>query len=244
MANSLLISSVSLPLVSPNSHQRLSCKASLPVSAASRLFLLQRLLISKKGTVISSQSSPEKHIPFAAHMLSGLLLSYLLLGDLGKFSIARAAGFGQDSSSEQQVAPRKGTCATCLGVVDETLGACGGTPNCVSTFDDSVQKDNAWQLQANGREIEQVFEAAIGQVHRDGPPELDVTGFWLVTDDRWNCLYHRLGNRFRNAGYRSVEDCDIRVSSKCSQDTLLGQFYLLKVWIACGRSHVKELACA
>ncbi|KAL2610554.1 hypothetical protein R1flu_029127 [Riccia fluitans] len=36
----------------------------------------------------------------------------------------------------QQPEPSKGSCATCIGVVDETLGTCNSTLNCVSTFDD------------------------------------------------------------------------------------------------------------
>ncbi|KAG6545525.1 hypothetical protein Mapa_013127 [Marchantia paleacea] len=36
-----------------------------------------------------------------------------------------------------QPEPSKGSCATCIGVVDETLGTCNSTPNCVSSFDDS-----------------------------------------------------------------------------------------------------------
>ncbi|OAE25430.1 hypothetical protein AXG93_2818s1070 [Marchantia polymorpha subsp. ruderalis] len=35
-----------------------------------------------------------------------------------------------------QPEPSKGSCATCIGVVDETLGTCNSTPNCVSSFDD------------------------------------------------------------------------------------------------------------
>lgn len=35
-----------------------------------------------------------------------------------------------------QVEPGLGTCATCIGVVDETLGACNVVANCISSFDD------------------------------------------------------------------------------------------------------------
>lgn len=35
-----------------------------------------------------------------------------------------------------QEEPQRGTCATCIGVVDDTLGACSATTNCVSSFDD------------------------------------------------------------------------------------------------------------
>lgn len=35
-----------------------------------------------------------------------------------------------------QEEPQRGTCATCIGVVDDTLGACSATSNCVSSFDD------------------------------------------------------------------------------------------------------------
>eukprot|EP00250_Pteridium_aquilinum_P012120 c20522_g1_i2 orf=368-1129(-) len=82
----------------------------------------------------SSAFSPKREMGLLAN---GFLLSCLLLGNLNDVAIARAAVFGPELSSEQQqVEPSKGNCATCLGVVDETLGACGAAPNCVSTFDD------------------------------------------------------------------------------------------------------------
>lgn len=77
---------------------------------------------------------------------SGFLLSCLFLSSLNDLDTARAAGFelglsggerqAEQQQQQQQVEPTKGNCATCLGVVDETLGACGAVPNCVSTFDD------------------------------------------------------------------------------------------------------------
>ncbi|CAM6086089.1 unnamed protein product [Calypogeia fissa] len=46
------------------------------------------------------------------------------------------AAFPWEKVQLDQLAPSKGTCATCIGVVDETLGACNATANCVSSFDD------------------------------------------------------------------------------------------------------------
>eukprot|EP00897_Mesotaenium_endlicherianum_P006371 jgi/Mesen1/5762/ME000292S04833 len=40
------------------------------------------------------------------------------------------------SGPGEQVIPSKGLCATCIGVVDDTLGSCGKTLNCISSFDD------------------------------------------------------------------------------------------------------------
>ncbi|KAH9550051.1 hypothetical protein CY35_10G052900 [Sphagnum magellanicum] len=37
---------------------------------------------------------------------------------------------------QEEIVPDKGTCATCIGVVDDTLGSCNATRNCVSSFDD------------------------------------------------------------------------------------------------------------
>lgn len=39
-------------------------------------------------------------------------------------------------NEEFQEAPPVGDCATCLGVVDDTLGTCSNAKNCVSTYDD------------------------------------------------------------------------------------------------------------
>lgn len=36
----------------------------------------------------------------------------------------------------EQDEPKQGTCSTCIGVVDDTLGSCSATTNCVSSFDD------------------------------------------------------------------------------------------------------------
>ena len=36
----------------------------------------------------------------------------------------------------EQEQPKQGTCSTCIGVVDDTLGSCNATTNCVSSFDD------------------------------------------------------------------------------------------------------------
>jgi len=42
----------------------------------------------------------------------------------------------QAKAQTSQEEPQRGTCATCIGVVDDTLGACSATTNCVSSFDD------------------------------------------------------------------------------------------------------------
>jgi hypothetical protein len=42
----------------------------------------------------------------------------------------------QAKAQTTQEEPQRGTCATCIGVVDDTLGACSATTNCVSSFDD------------------------------------------------------------------------------------------------------------
>ncbi|GIL79789.1 hypothetical protein Vretimale_12413 [Volvox reticuliferus] len=36
----------------------------------------------------------------------------------------------------KEIQPHKGSCPTCIGVVDDTLGSCGGLRSCVSSFDD------------------------------------------------------------------------------------------------------------
>ncbi|KAH7289262.1 hypothetical protein KP509_31G067000 [Ceratopteris richardii] len=84
----------------------------------------------------SPSPSPERRLFAAVNAFNGILLSFLLFGDLEECCIARADIFGNSSSEVEQIEPTKGDCATCLGVVDETLGTCGGAQNCVSTFDD------------------------------------------------------------------------------------------------------------
>ncbi|GAQ84922.1 hypothetical protein KFL_002120160 [Klebsormidium nitens] len=70
-------------------------------------------------------------------------LSWLLGGALADWSRlqwpgpASAAGWGLPwSTPAVQTAPSEGTCATCIGVVDDTLASCGSITNCVSSFDD------------------------------------------------------------------------------------------------------------
>lgn len=60
---------------------------------------------------------------------------------------AAAATNGSSSSTDwfpwehvtpEQEVPKQGTCSTCIGVVDDTLGSCNATTNCVSSFDDRL----------------------------------------------------------------------------------------------------------
>lgn len=44
--------------------------------------------------------------------------------------------FPWEQASQEQDEPKEGTCSTCIGAVDETLGSCNATTNCVSSFDD------------------------------------------------------------------------------------------------------------
>lgn len=44
--------------------------------------------------------------------------------------------FPWEQMTPEQDEPKQGTCSTCIGVVDDTLGACSATTNCVSSFDD------------------------------------------------------------------------------------------------------------
>lgn len=44
--------------------------------------------------------------------------------------------FPWEQVTPEQDEPKQGTCSTCIGVVDDTLGACSATTNCVSSFDD------------------------------------------------------------------------------------------------------------
>jgi hypothetical protein len=46
------------------------------------------------------------------------------------------AWFPWEQVTPEQEEPKQGTCSTCIGVVDDTLGSCSATPNCVSSFDD------------------------------------------------------------------------------------------------------------
>ncbi|KAG0590576.1 hypothetical protein M758_1G100300 [Ceratodon purpureus] len=48
----------------------------------------------------------------------------------GRFS------FPWEQVKPEQDEPKQGTCSTCIGVVDDTLGSCSATTNCVSSFDD------------------------------------------------------------------------------------------------------------
>lgn len=52
------------------------------------------------------------------------------------FGLAFPGNAGAQVQVLEQPEPLRGNCATCIGVVDETLGACGAILNCVSTFDD------------------------------------------------------------------------------------------------------------
>lgn len=72
---------------------------------------------------------------------AGVCLSLLLC--TGSSSAARipdfiAVKFPWEEVKEQ-VEPSRGSCATCIGVVDDTLGSCSATSNCVSSFDDRSQ---------------------------------------------------------------------------------------------------------
>eukprot|EP01018_Ginkgo_biloba_P030153 Gb_15195 [translate_table: standard] len=49
---------------------------------------------------------------------------------------ALAVGFPWERSRTEQAEPERGSCPTCIGVVDETLGSCSAVTNCVSSFDD------------------------------------------------------------------------------------------------------------
>lgn len=44
--------------------------------------------------------------------------------------------FPWEQTTPEQFEPEQGTCSTCIGVVDDTLGSCSATTNCVSSFDD------------------------------------------------------------------------------------------------------------
>ncbi|CAM6102828.1 unnamed protein product [Calypogeia fissa] len=46
------------------------------------------------------------------------------------------AAFPLEKVQLEQLTPSKGTCATSIGIADETLGACNAISNCVSSFDE------------------------------------------------------------------------------------------------------------
>lgn len=52
-------------------------------------------------------------------------------GDVVPFS-----WFPWEQGTPEQEEPKQGTCSTCIGVVDDTLGSCSAVVNCVSSFDD------------------------------------------------------------------------------------------------------------
>lgn len=85
--------------------------------------------------------SPCKRTAMAAvfFMALGLVLQHeeaVSTEAMAAVGFALPAAFPWDKAQVQQLEPAKGTCATCIGVVDETLGACNSTANCVSCFDD------------------------------------------------------------------------------------------------------------
>lgn len=71
-------------------------------------------------------------------------VSLVFVGNVGtadavEMAAGRFVSFPWEQAKAQaqtQEEPQRGTCATCIGVVDDTLGACSATTNCVSSFDD------------------------------------------------------------------------------------------------------------
>ncbi|GFR48772.1 hypothetical protein Agub_g10593 [Astrephomene gubernaculifera] len=94
----------------------------------------------------------------------------------------------------QETEPNFGNCPTCVGVIDGTLGSCGGLRSCLSSFDDRPghfvapwMYDNSTRTEALGLLI-QAVKALGGDVRQvqDGAPYSYVYatwGSWLGTDD-------------------------------------------------------------
>lgn len=88
-------------------------------------------VVGGRQRVISGLVSVAASVCVCLSSFQGCALAAAAIPDLSYFPWEQA--------SQEQDEPKEGTCSTCIGAVDETLGSCNATTNCVSSFDDRFE---------------------------------------------------------------------------------------------------------